>query len=125
MRFIRACASIAFVCSASCLTLRGADVLTFHNDLARTGLNSNETTLTSRNVGSPSFRLLRSLAVDGQVYAQPLYASSVPVISGGQSKGTHNLLFVATEHDSLYAFDADSGALYWKQSLLGTDEVPS
>ena len=55
----------------------------------------------------------------------PNYVSSAQVYSGGQLQGTHNLLIVATEHDSLYAFDADSGTLYWQSSMLGSGEVPS
>ncbi|HEY0793984.1 MAG TPA: FG-GAP-like repeat-containing protein [Chthoniobacterales bacterium] len=125
MIFIRACASIAFVCSAACLSLQAADVLTYHNNLARTGLNPNETTLTPQNVAPNSFGLLRNLPVDGQVYAQPLYASNVAVVSGGQPRGSRNLVIVATENDSVYAFDADSGQLYWKTSVLTGIEVPA
>ncbi len=101
------------------------DVLTYHNNNARTGLNPNETTLTPQNVNAASFGLLRNLPVDGQVYAQPLYVSNVTVFSAGQPQGVHNLLIVATEHDSVYAFDADSGKLYWHSSMLGSGEVPS
>jgi FG-GAP repeat len=109
------------------LSFRGfaADVLTYHNDNARTGLNPTETILTPQNVNANGFGLIRNLPVDGQVYAQPLYASSIPIFSAGQSQGLHNLLIVATEHDSVYAFDADSGTLYWQVSMLGAGEVPS
>src|ERR1700733_3761263 len=103
----------------------GADVLTYHNDNARTGLNSLEATLTPVNVNAGSFGLIRNLPVDGAVFAQPLYVSNAQVFSGGQSQGLHNLVIVATEHDSVYAFDADSGALYWQASMLGSGEVPS
>jgi hypothetical protein len=102
-------------------TAFATDVLTFHNDPARTGLNDRETILTPRNVKQASFGLLLNLPVDGKVDAQPLYVSSEPI--GGI--GRKNVLVVATEHDSVYAFDADSGALYWKVSLLRTGEVPS
>ncbi|HEY0793686.1 MAG TPA: hypothetical protein VGD78_21675, partial [Chthoniobacterales bacterium] len=105
--------------------VRAADVLTYHNDLARTGLNPNETILTPQNVASGSFGLLRTLPVDGQLYAQPLYVSNLAVTSGGQAQGSRNVVIVATEHDSIYAFDADSGTLYWKTSLLGGGETPS
>src|SRR6516164_10339887 len=87
--------------------------------------NPAETILTPQNVNANGFGLVRNLPVDGQVYAQPLYASSTPVSSAGQSQGLHNLLIVATEHDSVYAFDADSGTLYWHVSMLGAGEVPS
>ncbi|MBV9272639.1 MAG: pyrrolo-quinoline quinone [Verrucomicrobia bacterium] len=101
-------------------TAFATDVLTFHNDPARTGLNDRETILTPRNVNQASFGLL-NLPVDGKVDAQPLYVSSEPI----DGIGRKNVLVVATEHDSVYAFDADSGTLYWKVSLLRTGEVPS
>jgi outer membrane protein assembly factor BamB len=89
-------------------------ILTQHNDNSRTGANLNEKTLTTANVNVTNFGKLFSMPVDGFVYAQPLY---VPNLGG------HNVLFVATAHDSVYAFDADTGAQLWKVSL-GTP-VPS
>lgn len=100
---------------------RTQDVLTWHNDKARTGQNLKEKILKPSNVNSTTFGLLFTLAVDGVVDAQPLYASAVPI----PGKGTHNTLFVATEHDSVYAFDADNGALLWQVSLLKPGETPS
>jgi hypothetical protein len=100
------------------------DILTNRGDNARTGLNANETVLTPSIVSSPSFGLLYNKPVDGQVYAQPLYVSNQLIIINGQSRGKHNVLYVATEHDSLYAFDADSGVQYWKASLLLSGESP-
>jgi len=97
------------------------DVLTYHNDNARTGLNPNETILTPANVNSSAFGKLFLLSVDGKVDAQPLYLSNVTI----PNKGTHNLLFVATEHDSVYAFDADTGAVLWQVSLLKPGESTS
>ncbi len=97
------------------------DVLTYHNNNARTGLNSSESTLTLGNVNSSTFGKLFTLTVDGLVDAEPLYLSAVP-ISGN---GTHNLLIVATEHDSVYAFDADTGAKIWHISTLGSGETTS
>jgi hypothetical protein len=89
-------------------------ILTQHYDAARTGQNTAETVLTLANVNSTSFGKLFSLAVDGYVYAQPLYVPAVAI----PGNGTHNVLYVATEHDSLYAFDADNGSLLWHVSFL-------
>ena len=79
-------------------------VTTYHNDIARTGLNSAETILTPAKVKTKNFGLLFSLPVDGQVYAQPLYVPQVRIAG----KGIHNVLYVATCHNSVYAFDADT-----------------
>jgi hypothetical protein len=97
------------------------DVLTYHNNNARTGLNPSETTLTPSNVNPASFGKLFILPVDGLVDAQPLYLSAVPV----SGRGTHNLVIVATEHDSVYAFDADSGSQLWHVSTLKSGETTS
>jgi hypothetical protein len=97
------------------------DVLTYHNNNARTGVNLAETTLTLSNVNSKSFGKLFVLRVDGLVDAEPLYMFAVPI----EGRGTHNLLIVATEHDSVYAFDADTGSPIWHISTLGAGETPS
>ena len=107
----------------------GMDVLTHHNDNLRTGANLNETILTPANVNSRQFGKLFDQGVDGLVYAQPLY------VRGIQISGTaHNVVFIATEHDSVLAFDADSNtgsnALpLWQTSFIdpanGITTVPS
>ncbi len=97
------------------------DVLTWHNDAARTGQNTAEAILTPANVNATRFGLLANVAVDGKVDAQPLYVSALNVAG----KGTHNVLFIATEHDSIYAVDADNGTVLWQKSLLGTGETTS
>jgi hypothetical protein len=95
-------------------------VLTFHNDNARTGEMLNETLLQPANVNTSSFGRLRTLSVDGLVDAQPLY---VPNVSFAGVR--HNLVIVVTEHDSAYAFDADTGSILWQVSLLGAQETTS
>jgi hypothetical protein len=100
----------------------GVNVSTWHFDNGRTGLNANETALTSQNVTAQTFGKLFSYLVDGYVYAQPLLISNLTI-----NGGTHNTVFVATENDSVYAFDADSkgtGSPLWQVSLLQTGETP-
>ena len=107
---------------AALLTVNAAtDVLTWHNDIARTGQNLTETILTTSNVNSAQFGKLGFYPVDGLVDAQPLHASNVAI----SNNEAHNLLIVPTEHDSVYAFDADSGATIWKVSTLKSGETPS
>src|SRR6266853_455676 len=96
------------------------DVTTYHNDNARTGQNLSETILTPSNVTVATFGKLFVIPVESKVDAEPLYVSAVTFPSG-----THNALYVATEHDSVYAFDADTGAQLWKVSMLESGETPS
>lgn len=101
------------------------DVITYHYDNMRTGQNLNETTLTPANVNQAKFGKLGEFVVDGKVDGQPLYLSNVTI--GGVGK---NVLYVATEHGSAFAFDADSVSgqtttPLWKISTQLSGEVPS
>src|SRR5437773_6991483 len=101
------------------------DVIADHYDNGRSGQNLNETTLTLANVNSTQFGKKGEFTVDGKVDAQPLYLSQVAI--GGQKK---NVLYVATYHGSVYAFDADSisgttSTFLWKTTTLGSGETTS
>lgn len=98
------------------VTVAYQSMLTYRNDLARTGQNLNEVTLTPANVNSTLFGKLFSYPVDGAIYAQPLYVASVTI----PGQGIHNVVYVATEHDSVYAFDADgkTSAPLWHVSFI-------
>jgi hypothetical protein len=91
------------------------NVVTYHNDNARSGQNLNETVLTPQSVNTNLFGTLFSVPVDGNVYTEPLYLADVNVLGNGM----HNIVYVATEHDSVYAFDADSaGPPLWQVSFI-------
>lgn len=108
--------------AAFCGLVHGqVNVLTYHNDNARTGQNLNETTLTPANVNPASFGKLFTVAVDGKVDAEPLYVSSLNM----PGYGARNVVFAATEHDSVYAFDSNTGAVYWHVSMLKSGETTS
>ena len=104
-----------------------ADVLSYHNDVISTGQNQAETALTRANVNSTTFAKLFTYQVEGQVYAQPLVKRNVNITSGPHA-GVHDVVFVATEHDQLYAFDAGTlngadspttlGQLLWHHDFL-------
>ena len=97
------------------------DVVTYHNDNARTGQNLNETVLTPATVSPSTFGKTGFFPVDGGVDAQPLFLSGVAI----PGLGTHDVLYVATEHDSVYALDAASGSVLWRASMLGSGEMTS
>jgi len=112
--------------SVASLTVNAAapattDVLTYHDDVARTGQNLTETTLTLANVNSTTFGKLGLYSADGLVDAEPLYASNITI----PNNGTHNVLIVASEHDSVYALDANSGATLWQVTMLKSGETTS
>ncbi len=108
---------LAFSGVALCQT----PVLTFHNDVFRSGWNHQETTLTQSNVNSTAFGLLTILPADGKVDAEPLYVPKLTIAGA-----THNVVFVATENDTVYAYDADAGGSpLWQVTMLKTGEIPS
>jgi PQQ enzyme-like repeat protein len=98
-----------------------ADALTMHNDGARTGQYLGESFLTPSTVNAAKFGKLGTLITDGQVDVQPLYASGVTLPSGD----VRNILYVASEHGSVYAFDAATGSVIWQAGLVGTNEQPA
>ncbi len=118
MTMFRSLAAYALCLFAVAFSILSADaqttILTQHNDIGRTGQNLNETILTPSNVNSTQFGKLYAIQLDAQTYSQPLYMASLSIGSVN-----HSVLFVATENDSVYAFDtAANGATLWKASLL-------
>jgi hypothetical protein len=108
------------------ITSSKLDVLTYHYDNLRTGQNLNETVLTTANVTQTKFGLLGSYTVDGKVDGQPLFVGSINI----PGKGTKNVLYVVTEHDTVFAFDADTNSAtastaLWKTSVLASGETSS
>ena len=97
------------------------DVVTYHNDAARTGQNSNETILSPANVNSTAFGKIAFSPLDGRVDAQPLYLSSVAI----PGQGMHDVVYVATENDGVYALDSTTGQKLWQVSVVGAGETPS
>ncbi len=124
----RTCSRFSVLASLLVWAIRAGSqtaVLTYHNDNARTGLNATETTLTVSNVNAAQFGKLFSQPVDGQIYAQPLVVPGVSI----PGQGVHNFVIVATENNSVYAFDANSasganGTPLW-QANLGTAALSS
>jgi hypothetical protein len=122
------CAGASLMLLVAITTARATtqfNVTTYHYDNLRTGQDISETILTAANVNTSRFGKLYSTKVDGYVYSQPLYVSNVSIAG----KGTLNVVYVATEHDSVYAINADSGEILWQRSFLnppqGITSVPS
>ena len=97
------------------------DVTTYHYDTARTGWNPNETDLSPTTVASPKFGLLKTLNVDGNVFAQPLLITDITMLDGNK----HDVLIIATGHNSVYAFDANSFATLWHDDIKTFGEPQS
>ena len=112
--------SAAATLTVTTVATSSIDVTTYKYDASRSGANLSESVLTPANVTSAKFGLRYNLVVDGRVNAQPLYLSNLMI--GGSAR---DVVFVATEHDSVYAFDANSGAKQWQVSLLGSGETLS
>ncbi|HXO60548.1 MAG TPA: hypothetical protein VN850_01945 [Candidatus Acidoferrales bacterium] len=106
--------------SASVFITDLAGVFTYHNDLSRDGVNSQEYALNTSTVKAATFGKRFACAIDASAYAQPLWVANVTI--GG---GTHNVLVAATQHDTVYAFDADASPCqtYWSKSLLASGET--
>jgi hypothetical protein len=112
--------SAAATLTVSATAAAGTDVLTYHNDNSRSAQNLTETVLTPANVNATQFGLLRVLPADGLVDGQPLIASNLSV-----SGVLRNVVYVVTENDSVYSYDADTGAALVHVSVLGSGETPS
>ncbi len=114
-RAVRAALLTALLAASVSAADAQTNVTVRHNDLARTGQYLNETVLNTSNVNPAQFGLVFTLPVDGEIYAQPLYVSNLTI----PNKGTHNVVFVTTVHNTIYAYDADdqTGNLLWSVSL--------
>jgi len=115
--FLRRVFSTLFAFTAFASSLHATNVLSYHNDQQSTGSDPTEANLTPATVEASTFQKRWSTAADGYVYAQPLYMEGVDITVAPHA-GVHNMVFVATEHDSLYALDAATGETLWKLSLL-------
>jgi hypothetical protein len=108
--------AITITLSSSLLVAAQTSVTTYHNDNYRTGWNSTETTLTPTNVAASSFGILAKVAIDDQVDAVPLVVPGVNVTAGG-NRGTHDVVYIASGNNTVYAIDADSGAVLLTTNL--------
>lgn len=106
----------AITLASSLLAAAQTSITTYHNDNYRTGWNSTETTLAPANVATSSFGLLAKVAIDDQVDAVPLVVPGVNITAGG-SQGTHDVVYIATGSNTVYAIDADSGAVLLTTNL--------
>src|SRR5438105_4343831 len=98
---------------------QSVSVLTQHNDNTRSVWNDNETALSTSNVNVQQFGAVFTLVVDDQVYAQPLVVGHVNI-----GDGDHNVVYIATVNNTLYAFDGDDGKLYWQKNFTAPGMRP-
>jgi hypothetical protein len=113
-----ACVALLLLLLTSIPALAQVNVYTRSYNPGRTGANLQETILTPANVNSKTFGKLFTVPTDGEVYAQPLYVSNLAIAGG-----THNVVFVASMRNTVYAIDADNGTIYWQQNF-GTPVTP-
>ena len=108
-------------CSLSVTIPAGANVVEYHSDFSSTGVNPLETQITPGNLNTTQFQKQYTTSVDGQIYGQPLYAHAVNITSGNL-QGVQSVVYVATEHDSLYAINAYGGSILWQTSFINASD---
>jgi hypothetical protein len=116
-------AFLVFITAGALLARGQVAVTAYHYDNNRTGWNKQETVLTPANVGTPSFGWLRTVVLDDQVDAQPLMVPAV-LITAGQFQGPHDVVYVATEHNTVYAIDVHSGIVLLSRNLGSPVPLP-
>jgi len=99
-------------CKKSTSSTQGVSVLTQHNNNTRSGWNNHETLLTTSNVNVNQFGKQFSLPVDDQIFAQPLVVGHLHI-----DNGVHNVVYIATVNNTVYAYDGDTGRMYWKKNF--------
>jgi hypothetical protein len=118
---LRVCTPIAtclfFAAQSHLLHAQSTNVLTWHNEMGRSGANITETILNTKNVAKATFGKICSAPVDGAIYAQPLIVTNVPFIGGGKTTN-HDVVYIATQNDSLFAFDANNCSQLAKVSVV-------
>ena len=120
----RALAILILMFFATSLASPQTAITTYHVDNNRTGWNSHETVLTPANVGSSTFGLLQKVTLDGQVDAQPLFVPAVTVTAGNY-QGVHDVVYVATENNTIYAIDAEAGTVLLSPNFGTAGSLPA
>lgn len=124
-RLVADCTLLFFILTLAVSAFAQASLTTSHGDNTRSASNTNETLLTPENVNKGGFGHLFSAPVDYEVLAQPLYVSNVTINTGPYQGTVHNVVYVATQMDSLYAFDADDGTQLWYTSEVIPGGIPA